>query len=233
MPGGASGTRASAISPPTTATATACRSRSSSASRIRKNAGNTTSRPRASGSASSPPPSAPSAVPPIHALSWGSVAPMRNLRSKVPSPRLASAQEASITSCPSAARRNRLPTREGARASPIGRNRALTNTAARVAAPAPPPAPRIEAAANCADPDSTTAEQISARRRPSRAGGPAPRTTRRARRWPPRTAARRGRRRRSPGRRGGRRCPYGESTAPPDTHGRDGCGPLCVATRSG
>ena len=36
----------------------------------------------------------------------------------------------------------------------------MTNTAARVAAPTPPPAPRIEAAANCADPDSTSAEQM-------------------------------------------------------------------------
>ena len=77
----------------------------------------------------------------------------------MPSPRLASAQEASTTIWPSAARRSRPPASDGATASPMGRKRALTNTAASAAAPAPPPAPRIEAAANCADPDSTSSEQ--------------------------------------------------------------------------
>lgn len=40
----------------------------------------------------------------------------------------------------------------------MGRNRELSSKAAASAASAPPPAPRIEAAPNCAEPENTTAD---------------------------------------------------------------------------
>src|SRR3954470_6126823 len=88
----------------------------------------------------------------------GAVEPNRNQRSKVPSPRLAIAHEASTTVCPCAARLTGPPGSDGASAMPIGRKREFISAAAPTAAPSPPPAATIEIAANCAEPANTIAD---------------------------------------------------------------------------
>ena len=88
----------------------------------------------------------------------GAVDPNRNSRSKRPSPRLAIAQEASTTACPSTARRSGPPGSDGASPIPIGRYRECTRVAALRAAGRPPPWAITASAANCADPANTSAD---------------------------------------------------------------------------
>ena len=72
-----------------------------------------------------------------------------------------SAESAHVSSTTSWARRNRDhhgPVRDGATLRPIGAYRALSSTAATTAAASVPPAPRIEAAANWAEPANVVAD---------------------------------------------------------------------------
>ena len=72
-----------------------------------------------------------------------------------------SADRAQVSSTTSWARRNRDhhgPVRDGATLRPIGAYRAFSSTAATTAAASVPPAPRIEAAANCAEPANVVAD---------------------------------------------------------------------------
>ena len=103
--------------------------------------------------------STPITVPLIHAATCGRVAPIMNSLSKRPPPRLARAQDASITACPSSARRNGPPFKKGATATPIGKNRLFKRTAATIAASAPPPAPNTATTANWADPEKVMTEK--------------------------------------------------------------------------
>ena len=68
---------------------------------------------------------------------------------------MASAQEASTTACPCAARRSGPPGSDWASATPIGRKRELMSAASTTAVPAPPPEATIATAVNCADPANT------------------------------------------------------------------------------
>ena len=74
--------------------------------------------------------------------------PKSIMRSKLPSARAASAQEASTTACPCSARLTGPPRSDGANATPIGRKREFISAAAAMAAPAPPPCARIATALN-------------------------------------------------------------------------------------
>jgi hypothetical protein len=76
--------------------------------------------------------------------------------SKVPSPALADAHEASTMVIAKAARDSARPRNDGASASPMARYRALSRTPAAIAAPTPPPAARMASAPNCAEPEKTT-----------------------------------------------------------------------------
>src|ERR687889_315155 len=110
-------------------------SRSSPTSKAMKKAGKITSSPNRSTSPTTSEASTPITVPPIHATTCGRVAPIMNSLSKRPPPRLARAQDASTTACPSSARRKRPPFRNGATATPIGKNREFRRMAV-------PPAPQ-------------------------------------------------------------------------------------------
>src|ERR1700761_1433489 len=76
--------------------------------------------------------------------------------SKVPSPALAAAQDESTMAIAKLAREIARPRRDGARARPIARYRALSSTPATIAAPVPPPAERIASDPSCAAPEKTT-----------------------------------------------------------------------------
>ena len=118
----------------------------------RNRAGNAASRPRTFGSPRNSPPSAPTAVLEVHAAYRTSPAPISRPRSKLPSPRAATAHDSSTTSWAARNRRQNPPTITGATVTPIGPYRALSSTAAVTALATPPPASRIEAEANCAEP---------------------------------------------------------------------------------
>ena len=85
----------------------------------------------------------------------GIVEPNSSQRSNVPSPRAASAHEASTTVWPCAARHGQRPGSEGASATPIIRKREFISAPAPIAAATPPPAARIATEANCAEPAKT------------------------------------------------------------------------------
>src|SRR3954452_23574847 len=102
------------------------------------------------------PPSAPRIVPDHHPSACGSVAPSRISRSKVPSPRLAIAHEASTIAWASTALRTRPPRSAGAAARLIGRKRVLMSRPADTAAATPPPSSSTLTAANWAAPAKTT-----------------------------------------------------------------------------
>src|SRR3954452_4036697 len=102
------------------------------------------------------PPSAPRIVPDHHPSACGSVAPSRISRSKVPSPRLAIAHEASTIAWASTALRTRPPRSAGAAARLIGRKRVLMSRPAETAAATPPPSSSTLTAANWAAPAKTT-----------------------------------------------------------------------------
>ena len=87
----------------------------------------------------------------------GTVVPNIRHRSKVPSPRLASAQELSTIVWPWAARVAGPPGRDGASAMPIARNRLFIRVAAASAAGMAPPPATIDSDANCAEPANTNA----------------------------------------------------------------------------
>src|SRR5215207_11061510 len=97
--------------------------RSSSTSKAMKKAGKITSNPNRSTSPTTSEESTPTTVPPIHATTCGRVAPIMYSLSKRPPPRLARAHDASTTACPSSARRKGPPFKNGATATPIGKNR--------------------------------------------------------------------------------------------------------------
>jgi hypothetical protein len=86
------------------------------------------------------------------------VEPKSSQRSKVPSPRLDSAHDASTIACPCAARRSGPPGSDGASATPIGTKRELISAAAPSAAPISPPPATIAIAVNCAEPAKTIAD---------------------------------------------------------------------------
>ena len=68
--------------------------------------------------------------------------------SKLPSPRLAIANDASTSAWPRSARLAAVPFNDGAIANPIASHRALMSEAATIAATALPPADRTLSAAN-------------------------------------------------------------------------------------
>ena len=94
-------------------------------------------------------------MPVVQHANWGSVAPTSLPTSNVPSPRLASANDASTSAWAVSARRRLLPRIDGPIANPIASQRALTSTAAPIAASAVPPPPSTLSAANCAAPEKT------------------------------------------------------------------------------
>ena len=121
-PGGANGTRTSAMAAPSSALGSV--SRRSVADEQRKVEGREHRvEPERLGSPISDPRDAPTACRPTSSSACGSVAPIISSRLNVPSPRLASAHEASTIVCASSARRSRPPFSAGATASPIGRKR--------------------------------------------------------------------------------------------------------------
>src|ERR671920_354385 len=159
-PGGTNGTNASERTAAINAAAIVCPPpRSSSTSKAMKKAGKITSSPNRSTSPTTSEANTPITVPPIQATTCGMVAPIMNSLSKRPPPRLARAQDASTTACPSRARRRGPPLRYGAMASPIGPKRALSSTAATIAAAAPPPSPKTAATANWAEPENVITEK--------------------------------------------------------------------------
>src|SRR5215211_227212 len=159
-PGGTSGTNASESTAAIRAAAIVCLpSRTSSTSKAMKKAGKIASSPNRSTSPTTSEASTPITVPPIHAATCGRVAPIMNSLSKRPPPRLARAHDASITACPSNARRKGPPFRNGATATPIGKNREFRRMAATIAASAPPPAPNTATTANWADPEKAMTEK--------------------------------------------------------------------------
>ncbi len=123
------------------------------------------SSPSASGSPSRSPPSAPAIVPTCQATYWVADAPNRSQRSKLPSPRPASAHEASTTAWPCAARLSGPPGSDGPSAAPIGRKREFISAAAPIAAPTVPPPPMIAIAVNCAEPANTISRHDDRRER--------------------------------------------------------------------
>src|SRR5215211_5609622 len=158
-PGGSSGTRTSESAAAISAAASACfPPRSSSMSKATKKAGKMTSSPSRSTSPTTPEANTPITVPPIHATTCGTVAPIMKSLSKRPPPRLARAHDASTTACPSSARRKGPPFKNGAMATPIGKNLALRRMAATIAESAPPPPPKTAATANWADPEKVITE---------------------------------------------------------------------------
>jgi hypothetical protein len=82
-----------------------------------------------------------------------------NSLSKRPPPRLAKAQEASTIAWPSNARRKGPPLRKGATATPIGKKRVFSSTAATIAGTTPPPPPNTDATANWAVPEKVMTEK--------------------------------------------------------------------------
>ena len=103
-PGGATGINANVITTASAQTRRAPGRCSSTASNARKNAGKIASRPSASGLVITPPASTPAIVPSTQAGYCASVDPSSNGMSKRPSPRLASAQDASTSAWPRIAR---------------------------------------------------------------------------------------------------------------------------------
>ena len=97
-------------------------------------------------------------MPATQAGYCGSVAPSSFSRSKPPSPRTASAQDASTTAWPSTARRSGPPRRAGAAATPIDRKRALSIAPVAIAVAASPPAASTAVAPNWADPAKTNTD---------------------------------------------------------------------------
>jgi hypothetical protein len=75
--------------------------------------------------------------------------------SKRPSPRLASAQDASTSACPRIARPTARWSSDAAIAIPIGTKRRFSRLPAMIAGNAPPPADSTASAANCAEPANT------------------------------------------------------------------------------
>src|SRR5829696_5913744 len=158
-PGGTSGIRASESTAAISAAAIVCPpSRSSSTSKAMKKAGKITSSPSRSTSPTTSEASTPITVPQIHAATCGRVAPIMNSLSKRP-PRLARAHDASITACPSNARRKGPPFRNGATATPIGKNREFRRMAATIAASAPPPANNTVTSNNTANTEKVMTEK--------------------------------------------------------------------------
>lgn len=86
-----------------------------------KKAGKSASRPSAFGSPSLDPTSTPTTVPSTQPTYCGMLTPTRYHGSKVPSPLLAAAQEASTNGSANAARDSARPRSDGASASPIAR----------------------------------------------------------------------------------------------------------------
>src|SRR5215217_7330248 len=159
-PGGTSGIRASESTAAISAAAIVCPpSRSSSTSKATKKAGKIASSPNRSTSPTMSEASTPITVPQIHAATCGRVAPIMNSLSNRPPPRLARAQDASTTACPSSARRKGPPFKKGATATPIGKKREFKRTAATIAAGAPPPAPKTATSENSADPEKVMREK--------------------------------------------------------------------------
>src|ERR1700730_3087405 len=76
--------------------------------------------------------------------------------SKVPSPTLAAAHDASTVVIANPARDGARPRSDGASATPIARYRAFSSTPAAIAADAPPPSARTASEPNCAAPENTT-----------------------------------------------------------------------------
>src|SRR3954466_12839813 len=94
-------------------------------------------------------------VPLVHVTYWIELEPNSSQRSKVPSPRAASAHEASTTVWPCAARHGQRPGSDGASATPTLRKREFISAPAPIAAATPPPAATIAIEANCAEPAKT------------------------------------------------------------------------------
>src|SRR5437588_9547151 len=86
------------------------------------------------------------------------LAPTMNHGSKVPSPVLAAAHEASTVVIANAARDSARPRSDGASATPMARYRAFSSRAAAIAAAVPPPAFSTASAPNCAAPENTTTD---------------------------------------------------------------------------
>ena len=86
-----------------------------------KKAGNSASRPSAFGSPSAGPIKTPTTVPNTQPVYCGTLTPTMYQGSKVPSPLLAAAQEASTIGMANAARDRARPQSEGASARPIAR----------------------------------------------------------------------------------------------------------------
>ena len=93
---------------------------------------------------------------------WIALEPNSSARSKRPWPSAAIAHDASTTVCPCTARLTGPPGSDGATAMPMGRKREFISAAAPIAEPSPPPAPRMESAAICAEPAKTIADIITA-----------------------------------------------------------------------
>src|SRR3954471_11886783 len=89
----------------------------------------------------------------------GIVAPISVSRSNVPSPRLASAHEASTIVCASATLRRSGLRSDGVTAIDNGMKRVLTSRAAAAAAAAVPPDPSTPATASCAPPANVISEK--------------------------------------------------------------------------
>ena len=101
---------------------------------------------------STPTPTTPAVVPATQATYWAALWPNSQVRSKVPSPRAAIAQEESTTVWPCTARASRPPGSDGPNATPIARKREFISAEATTAAPTPPPAASTAMDANCAEP---------------------------------------------------------------------------------
>ena len=97
-------------------------------------------------------------MPPTQPTYWTAVEPNSSQRSKVPSPREASAHEASTTAWPWSARRSGPPGSDGPSAAPMARKREFIIAAATSAAPTVPPAATMAIAVNCAEPAKTIAD---------------------------------------------------------------------------
>ena len=105
---------------------------------------------------------APTTVPRTQVTYCGEVMPNSSQRSKVPSPLLATAHDASTTVWPWSPRLSGPPGSEGAKAMPMARNRPFIKVAAATAAASVPPADTTASAANCAEPANTRAEAATA-----------------------------------------------------------------------
>ena len=87
-------------------------------------------------------------VPSTQPTYCGKLTPTMYQGSKLPSPILAAAHDASTVVIANAPREVGRPSNDGASARPIARYRALSRTPAAIAAPAPPPAARTASAPN-------------------------------------------------------------------------------------